>query len=636
MRKVFFLASLLCSMWVFAQDMEAIIKGERAAFEAKKNFKFKRSGQEYNLTYQQLNLTIDPGVRYINGSVYSELIAQEPNFTQFSFDLDSRMTVDSVHFECSPIGFLHNNDEVTLIIPSKAKNDLVEVEIFYQGDPSVNEQNGFSFDYQQSGPISWTLSEPYGAYGWWPCKQQLNDKIDSLDMNITIPKNNKAAGMGNLVRVDTNNVDSSLIFHWEHRYPIATYLVAVAVTNYYEESHYIKLSDGDSVFHLDYIYPSYKPQADTLRLAIDKMMRGFDSLFGDYPFRDEKYGHAMFGRGGGMEHQTMSFMSRLDFGLMAHELAHQWFGNKITCASWQDLWLNEGWATYSNAIALELIKSKEEFHEFLIKSISRATRNNGGAVYAYDTTNVNELFNGDMRYRKGAMVLHQLRWEIGDSAFFKATRNYLENVAVCYGFAHTPDFIAEMEATSKMDLTSFFDRLVYKEGFPILTVEWKRINSKTIHLDLSQITSHPSVEFFPLRIQFQAKWEGGDTIFTIDHNQSIESRVLDLGHKIEELIVDPNYWNLAKYTVFEGDHSDMSAVSIYPNPANQKIAVFVLDKKVDALEIMDCLGRVVSEYEILQLKNSTIDLDISHLKPGPYFIKITAERNQSVTKMIKQ
>jgi hypothetical protein len=366
------------------------------------------------------------------------------------------------------------------------------------------------------------------------------------------------------------------------------------------------------------------------------MMRGFDSLFGDYPFRDEKYGHAMFGRGGGMEHQTMSFMSRLDFGLMAHELAHQWFGNKITCASWQDLWLNEGWATYSNAIALELIKSKEEFHEFLIKSISRATRNNGGAVYAYDTTNVNELFNGDMRYRKGAMVLHQLRWEIGDSAFFKATRNYLENVAVCYGFAHTPDFISEMEATSKMDLTSFFDRLVYKEGFPMLTVEWKRINSKTIHLDLSQITSHPSVEFFPLRIQFQAKWEGGDTIFTIDHNQSIESRILDLGHKIEELIVDPNYWNLAKYTLFEGDHSDMSAVSIYPNPANQKIAVFVLDKKVDALEIMDCLGRVVSEYEILQLKNSTIDLDISHLKPGPYFIKITAEGNQSVTKMIKQ
>jgi aminopeptidase N len=237
-------------------------------------------------------------------------------------------------------------------------------------------------------------------------------------MNITIPKNNKAAGMGNLIKVDTLLPDSGFVYHWQHRYPIATYLVAVAVTNYYEESHFIQLSDGDSIFHLDYIYPSYKPQADTLRWAIDGMMRGFDSLFGDYPFRKEKYGHAMFGRGGGMEHQTMSFMSRLDFDLMAHELAHQWFGNKITCGSWQDLWLNEGWATYSNAIALELIKSKKEHHDFLIKSIGRATRNNGGSVFAYDTTNVNELFNGDMRYRKGAMVLHQLRWQIGDSAFF--------------------------------------------------------------------------------------------------------------------------------------------------------------------------------------------------------------------------
>jgi hypothetical protein len=169
-----------------------------------------------------------------------------------------------------------------------------------------------------------------------------------------------------------------------------------------------------------------------------------------------------------------------------------------------------------------------------------------------------------------------------------------------------------------------------------LSIEWNRINAKTININVSQTTSHPSVEFFPLRIQFHAKWEGGDSIFTIDHSQAIENIILDLGHKVEELIIDPNYWNLAKYTLFEGDHSDMSAVSIYPNPAEQKVKVFVLDKKVDALEITDCLGRLVSEYEIIQLKNSTIDLDVSHLKPGPYFIKISAEGNQSTTKMIKQ
>ena len=132
-----------------------------------------------------------------------------------------------VHFEGGSIPFVHNNDEVTLVIPPQDENNVVNVEIFYQGDPSVNEQNGFSFDYQQNGPISWTLSEPYGAYGWWPCKQQLYDKIDSLDMNITIPKNNKAAGMGNLVQVDTLYPDSSLVFHWEHRYPAIGAIFAI-------------------------------------------------------------------------------------------------------------------------------------------------------------------------------------------------------------------------------------------------------------------------------------------------------------------------------------------------------------------------------------------------------------------------
>jgi len=168
-----------------------------------------------------------------------------------------------------------------------------------------------------------------------------------------------------------------------------------------------------------------------------------------------------------------------------------------------------------------------------------------------------------------------------------------------------------------------------------LSVEWKRINSKNINISLSQTTSHPSVEFFPLRIQLQAKWEGGDTIFTVDHNQSVENMVLDLGHKVEELIVDPNYWNLAKYTLFEGEHSDMSAVSIYPNPANQNLSVFVLDKKVDAVEIMDYLGRIISDYEVMQLKNSTINIDVSHLKSGTYFIRILSDGNYSTAKLIK-
>lgn len=635
MRKVFASFCLFCSLGLFAQDMEALIKGERVAYEGKQQIKSKRTGQSYDLTYQSLKLNIDPGVREIAGSVYSELTSLEEAFSQFSFDLDQRMIVDSVRIDNEPVVFQHTDDEIILTVPEVNRGARLNVEIFYHGDPSVNEQKGFSFDYQPDGPISWTLSEPYGAYGWWPCKQQLFDKIDSLDMYITIPKGNKAAGMGTLVGVDTL-IDSSMVYHWQHRYPISTYLVAVAVTNYYEESHYIQLSDGDSVLHLDYLYPAYKPQADTLRWAIDGMMRGFDSLFGAYPFRNEKYGHAMFGRGGGMEHQTMSFMSRLDFDLMAHELAHQWFGNKITCGSWQDLWLNEGWATYANAIARELIQSDDQYKDFLAQSINRATRNNGGSVYAYDTISVANLFDGDMRYRKGAMVLHQLRWTIGDSAFFEGTKQYLADASICYGFAHTPDFIHAMEDASGQDLTAFFDRYVYQEGFPKLDIRWNRMNANTVSLKVNQTTSHPSVDFFPLAIQCRAIWEGGDTLFILNHDQLENDYQLILGHKIIAVEIDPNYWLLAKHTLIEGEHEDTDAVVLYPNPVESTLHVFLLDKKMDTIEIIDMLGRKVGSYNVLENKNRTVRIDVSQLRSGPYTVRLSAEGNLSTLRMIKK
>jgi len=635
MRKVFAYFCLFCSLGLFAQDIEALIKGERVAYEGKQQIKTKRSGQSYDLTYQCLKLNIDPGVREIAGSVYSELTSLEEAFSQFSFDLDQRMIVDSIRIDNESVMFQHTDDEIILTVPEVNRGARLNVEIFYHGDPSVNEQKGFSFDYQQDGPISWTFSEPYGAYGWWPCKQQLFDKIDSLDMDITIPKGNKAAGMGTLVGVDTLK-DSSMVFHWQHRYPISTYLVAVAVTNYYEESHYIQLSDGDSILHLDYLYPAYKPQADTLRWAIDGMMRGFDSLFGAYPFRNEKYGHAMFGRGGGMEHQTMSFMSRLDFDLMAHELAHQWFGNKITCGSWQDLWLNEGWATYANAIARELIQSDGQYKDFLAQSINRATRNNGGSVYAYDTISVANLFDGDMRYRKGAMVLHQLRWTIGDSAFFEGTKQYLADASICYGFAHTPDFIHAMEDASGQDLTAFFDRYVYQEGFPKLDIRWNRMNANTVSLKVNQTTSHPSVDFFPLAIQCRVIWEGGDTLFILNHDQLENDYQLILGHKIIAVEIDPNYWLLAKHTLIEGEHEDTDAVVLYPNPVESTLHVFLLDKKMDTIEIIDVLGRKVGSYNVLENKNRTVRIDVAQLRSGPYTVRLSAEGNLSTLRMIKK
>jgi aminopeptidase N len=631
---ILFLISMLMHT-LYAQDMEALIKGERAAYEGIRNFKSKRTGSEYDVTYQKMTLDIVPSVRYIVGNIYTELTVLEDNATQIAYDLTSNMIVDSVWVDGQRItGYSTTNNAVTITIPISQAGDRLTTTVYYRGDPSKSDQRAFTFDNQPAGPIAWTLSQPYGAYGWWPCKQQLYDKIDSFDMEITIPEGNMAAGLGTLEAVDTL-ADNSLVYHWKHRYPVATYLVAVAVTNYYEESHYIQLSGGDSVYMLDYIYPTYKSQADTLRWEIDGMMRGFDSLFGDYPFKDEKYGHAMFTRGGGMEHQTMSFMASLNFDLMAHELGHQWFGDKITCGSWEDLWLNEGWATYTNAIARELVKPKAFFHEFLRESITRTIRNDGGSVYAYDTSNVNVLFSGDIRYRKGSAVLHQLRWEVGDSAFFAGTRNYLADADLCYGFAYTQDFQDAIEASSGLDLDPFFDRYVYKEGFPILTTRWNRISDSKIRLTINQSTSHPSVSFFPLTIQMRAVGAGRDSLFTIDHSTIEDIIVVDLGFKVRDLEFDPNYWLITKNTLIEGSHIDLANVNVYPNPSSNSISVFVNGRKLDKIELLDMQGRVIRNVAVEELKSDATSIKLDGLANGIYFVRAIAGGEAVVVKFAK-
>jgi aminopeptidase N len=219
---------------------------------------------------------------------------------------------------------------------------------------------------------------------------------------------------------------------------VVTYLVAIAVTNYVEFTDYAHF-DGrsDSLPVLNYVFPQFEASSRSEVKDILPMLRLMDSLFIPYPFEKEKYGHAQFTWGGGMEHQTMSFMVNFSFDLMAHEVAHQWFGDMVTCGSWNDLWLNEGYATYLTAVCHEYLRGKEDF-----KFQMRAMRNNitakdDGSVKPSDTSQVNVLFNGRLTYRKGAWLLHMLRNELGDSLFFEGCRTFLTGGDRAFAFSTT-------------------------------------------------------------------------------------------------------------------------------------------------------------------------------------------------------
>ena len=256
--------------------------------------------------------------------------------------------------------------------------------------------------------------------------------------------------------VDIDTIADTLVYYWKHRYPITPYLVSIAVSDYREYSYYIHFSNGDSLLFSNYLYQKdFEKNKEKIKQT-DRFMQFYDSLFVPYPFMKEKYGHVQFPIGGGMEHQTISSMGYFDYEIISHELAHQWFGDAITCGSWMDIWLNEGFATYCTGLCYEFLDPYwwPRWKNLVIEKI---TSEEGGSVYPKDTVSVRALFDSRLTYRKAAYVLHMIRWTIGDDNFFQAIRNYLSNSKLSYAFAKTENLISIFEEVADTSLSIFMN-----------------------------------------------------------------------------------------------------------------------------------------------------------------------------------
>jgi len=513
-----------------------------------KHLHLKSVQADYNpvdVYYTQAFWTIDPSQYYISGHVNHWFKPVSNALTFVDFDLKSSLIVDSVMRGNLKIDFVRTDEKVMVEYPNTLTGSD-SVRIYYHGQPFNSGFGSFEQSTHAGAPIVWTLSEPYGCQDWWPVRQNLADKTDSIDIFISSPEQYRGASNGLLIAdVATNGWRTA---HWKHRYPIAAYLVAIAVTNYSVYSDYIPYGDNDSLLMLNYVFPENLSTAQNGTKALIPALQLFNNKYMLYPFINEKYGHAQFGWGGGMEHQTMTFVSSFGLSLLSHELAHQWFGDYITCGSWQDIWLNEGFATYSDGLVVEAGMQSYSFNDWKRSLINNITSQSTGSVYVLDTASVDRIFSSRLSYNKGAMVLHMLRTQVGDTSFFKGIRNYLHDEDLANGFALTAHLREHMEVAGDTTLTEFFNDWIYGQGYPTYNIQWW-VSGTQLKVTILQNQSHSSVNYFEMKVPIRVQAPGLDSVLWLHNTSAGQQYTINLNVAVEQVNFDPNSDLVAKGSI---------------------------------------------------------------------------------------
>lgn len=503
---------------------------------------------DFDAIYYGLDLKINVSTEIIYGAVTMQAKSKVTNLNTVALDLYDNMTVDSIKMETTNLSYTHSADLINITLDrTYTLDESFLLTVYYHGHPVEGGFQAFDFSYHGSPsmPIISSLSEPYFARTWWPCKDHPSDKADSADINVTIPSNLIVASNGVLKTV-IDNGDGTKTYKWHESYPITTYLVSVAITNYQIFSDYYHYSPTDSMEVRYFVYPEYYSEAVANYGITVGAIEFFAQTFGEYPFVTEKYGMAHFPWGGGMEHQTCTSLlySWYDSYVIVHELSHQWWGDYITCGSWHHIWLNEGFATYCEALYYEHLYGTSYYHSYM-NNLEYA---GGGTIYVQDTTDVYEIFSG-LVYDKGGWVLHMLRHVVGDSDFFEILRSYYADPRFANKSALTEDFQEVCESVSGMDLDWFFQEWIYGTYRPNYRVSWMYENlggAYRVYLHIDQIQTTPP-QIFTMPIDVTITTAQSNTTFVVFNNQRSQDFQFDLSSQPTALALDKDKWIL-KYS----------------------------------------------------------------------------------------
>ncbi len=647
MRYIIFVVTLFVSQILPAQDTfhKHEIESHKRAFHKLQSVLAPTANQtKYDVSFYKLDFEVDATGHRIDGYTLINLAVTEGPLSQIELDFYNNMHVTSVLSGETALSYVHDNNILTITLnqPYETGSEL-SFKVYYNGDPSWSGSGAFRFSTYSGKPHFWSLSEPYGAREWFPCKDVPEDKADSVAIRVTTDEGILVASNGLLASQTTQNGKTT--FLWKENYPITTYLISVAGYAYTHYSDQYETLNGGTMPIEFYVYPDhYSDSYFRSQYAKTKnMIHSFALKFGEYPFVNEKYGHAEFLGGGGMEHQTLTSLDGYGEDLISHELGHQWWGDMITCKDFHHIWLNEGFATYCEALWVEDEYGTDSYHSNMDDNIYKG----GGTIYVQDDTDENAIFDWDLSYRKASYVLHMLRHIVGDETFFAILQTYYEDTRFQYNVAVTEDFQEVCETVSGLNLNKFFQQWIYGEYYPSYQYSWSaHANSGAYRINLNIDQTQTNAGFFWSPIDVKINFGSSDTTLVVWDSLETQSFELYVNEEPQSVELDPDNWILRDVEqvaalVNEPKTSTPAQYRLnqnYPNPFNPSTVItYTLPKAGNVtLTVFNALGQKVRTlvYGKQGPGRYSVKFNANGLFSGVYFYRLTAGNYSTTKKMI--
>jgi len=531
------------------------------------------SQNSYDALKYDLSLSFNIPSKTIAGELYLHAMSYSDTLSYIYVNLYDNLKVNSVSYSIldkhvtpdediryagafSTASYSQNKNYLIVELNEKLQREKeFLIKIDYSGTPKRLGFDSFSFKEIHGNTCIYNLSEPNYGPTWWPSKDLPDDKA-LYSMRLRVPRGFKGVSNGELVDTVEND-DNTTSFNWKTNFPIASYLVSLVVSKFsYWEQTYTSV-DGSKTMPVTYfVFPGDSAKSVTDWSETPEMISFLAKTFGEYPFIDEKYGMVQFGwTSGAMEHQTITSMgyflitgdNRFD-NVVLHELAHQWFGDAVTLKDWKNIWLNEGFATFSEALWREHKNGKADYFEAMKNFDGGYFK---GTVYAPDGF-IDDFAIYSTIYNKGGWVLHMLRGVMGDSIFFSAMREYYDRYK--YSNAETSQLVEVCEELYGAKLDWFFDEWVYSgKGRPTYEYTWKfedfqeqkGSGNYSVWVDIKQ-TQKDDLDLYKMPLKITVVTKDGDKEFTVFNDKTEQLSQFVVNSEPTNVIIDKDGWVLKK------------------------------------------------------------------------------------------